>query len=41
LACDVALHHHERWDGKGYPEGRPAQQESDLPDFDDSLSQGS
>jgi len=23
-ACDVALHHHERWDGKGYPEGRPA-----------------
>lgn len=23
-ACDVALHHHERWDGKGYPEGRPS-----------------
>ncbi|MDE7242559.1 MAG: response regulator [Oscillospiraceae bacterium] len=20
-ACDIALHHHERWDGKGYPEG--------------------
>jgi len=20
-ACDVALHHHERWDGKGYPSG--------------------
>lgn len=24
LARDVALHHHERWDGKGYPEGRKA-----------------
>jgi HD-GYP domain-containing protein (c-di-GMP phosphodiesterase class II) len=24
LACDVALHHHERWDGRGYPEGRPS-----------------
>jgi response regulator RpfG family c-di-GMP phosphodiesterase len=24
MACDVALHHHERWDGKGYPEGRPS-----------------
>lgn len=21
LAADVALHHHERWDGSGYPEG--------------------
>lgn len=20
-ACDVCLHHHERWDGKGYPDG--------------------
>lgn len=20
-ACDIALHHHERWDGKGYPDG--------------------
>ncbi len=20
-ACDIALHHHERWDGRGYPEG--------------------
>lgn len=20
-ACDIALHHHERWDGNGYPEG--------------------
>ena len=20
-ACDIALHHHERWDGKGYPVG--------------------
>lgn len=25
-ACDVALHHHERWDGRGYPEGRPARE---------------
>ncbi len=24
LARDVALHHHERWDGTGYPEGRPS-----------------
>ncbi len=24
VACDVAMHHHERWDGKGYPEGRPS-----------------
>ncbi|TAN47133.1 MAG: DUF3369 domain-containing protein [Methylococcaceae bacterium] len=28
LARDVALYHHERWDGKGYPEGRLA---SELP----------
>jgi putative two-component system response regulator len=21
LACEIALHHHERWDGTGYPEG--------------------
>lgn len=20
-ACDIILHHHERWDGRGYPEG--------------------
>lgn len=20
-ACDVCLHHHERWDGRGYPDG--------------------
>lgn len=20
-ACDIILHHHEKWDGKGYPEG--------------------
>ena len=26
VACDVALHHHERWDGKGYPEGRPSRE---------------
>jgi HD-GYP domain-containing protein (c-di-GMP phosphodiesterase class II) len=26
LACEVALHHHERWDGKGYPDGRPARE---------------
>jgi putative two-component system response regulator len=26
VACDVALHHHERWDGSGYPEGRPARE---------------
>jgi response regulator RpfG family c-di-GMP phosphodiesterase len=26
VACDVALHHHERWDGKGYPLGRPSRE---------------
>jgi HD-GYP domain-containing protein (c-di-GMP phosphodiesterase class II) len=26
MACDVALHHHERWDGSGYPEGRPSRE---------------
>ena len=26
VACEVALHHHERWDGKGYPEGRPSRE---------------
>jgi putative two-component system response regulator len=26
VACDVALHHHERWDGSGYPEGRPSRE---------------
>jgi HD-GYP domain-containing protein (c-di-GMP phosphodiesterase class II) len=26
MACDVALHHHERWDGAGYPEGRPSRE---------------
>ncbi|MGI9132681.1 MAG: HD domain-containing phosphohydrolase [Rhodoferax sp.] len=25
-ACDIATHHHERWDGKGYPEGRPSRE---------------
>lgn len=22
MACEIALNHHERWDGKGYPAGR-------------------
>jgi response regulator RpfG family c-di-GMP phosphodiesterase len=26
VACDVAIHHHERWDGQGYPEGRPSRE---------------
>ncbi|WP_068436376.1 response regulator [Magnetospirillum sp. XM-1] len=26
IARDVALHHHERWDGKGYPSGRPSRE---------------
>lgn len=26
VACDVAQHHHERWDGAGYPEGRPSKE---------------
>lgn len=26
LARGVALHHHERWDGKGYPEGIPSRE---------------
>jgi response regulator RpfG family c-di-GMP phosphodiesterase len=26
LAREVALHHHERWDGKGYPDGRPSRE---------------
>ena len=26
VACDVAIHHHERWDGTGYPEGRPSRE---------------
>ena len=30
LARDVAMHHHERWDGKGYPEGRPSREYSLL-----------
>ena len=25
-ACDIATHHHERWDGSGYPEGRPSRE---------------
>ncbi|MBP9685947.1 MAG: DUF3369 domain-containing protein [Rhodoferax sp.] len=30
LACEVASHHHERWDGKGYPDGRPSREYSLL-----------
>ncbi|HOE40268.1 MAG TPA: DUF3369 domain-containing protein [Rhodoferax sp.] len=26
VACDVARHHHERWDGKGYPDSRPSRE---------------
>lgn len=26
VAYDAALHHHERWDGSGYPEGRPSRE---------------
>ncbi len=26
VAYDVALHHHEWWDGKGYPDGRPSRE---------------
>jgi response regulator RpfG family c-di-GMP phosphodiesterase len=25
-ACDIATHHHERWDGTGYPEARPSRE---------------
>lgn len=30
MAREVAMHHHERWDGKGYPEGRPSREYSLL-----------
>jgi response regulator RpfG family c-di-GMP phosphodiesterase len=30
MACEVATSHHERWDGKGYPEGRPSRELSLL-----------
>ena len=30
LARDVAMHHHERWDGTGYPEGKPSREYSLL-----------
>lgn len=30
LAREVAMHHHERWDGGGYPEGRPSREYSLL-----------
>jgi len=26
IARDVAMHHHERWDGKGYPDGKPSRE---------------
>ena len=26
LAREVAMHHHERWDGTGYPEGKPSRE---------------
>jgi HD-GYP domain-containing protein (c-di-GMP phosphodiesterase class II) len=26
MAREVAIHHHERWDGKGYPDGRPSRE---------------
>jgi response regulator RpfG family c-di-GMP phosphodiesterase len=30
IAREVAMHHHERWDGKGYPEGKPSREYSLL-----------
>ena len=43
-ACDIALHHHERWDGRGYPDGlrgdeiTPWSQVVSLADVYDALS---
>ena len=43
-ACDIAQHHHERWDGKGYPDGlkgdeiTPWAQVVSLADVYDALS---
>ncbi|MDE7261792.1 MAG: response regulator [Oscillospiraceae bacterium] len=43
-ACDIALHHHERWDGNGYPDGlkgdeiTPWSQVVALADVYDALS---
>ncbi len=43
-ACDIAWHHHERWDGRGYPEGlcgdeiSPWAQVVSLADVYDALS---
>lgn len=42
-ACDIARHHHERWDGKGYPDGlvgdeiSPWSQVASLADVYDAL----
>ena len=43
-ACDIARHHHERWDGRGYPDGlkedeiSPWTQIVSLADVYDALS---
>lgn len=43
-ACDIARHHHERWDGRGYPDGLKGDQISlwaqvvSLADVYDALS---